>query len=209
MFDYRLDEEKNDIEYITNYYINRDNPNELLVKFADMDDYLVIDNSYENIEKLDKIMEEQIIKAIENRKELKRLGNTIKLGEIGSIITGLFLGSSNVLNGDINKLIGTCLFSIVIPFLGGIVWVDYDKKVEEIDKAKFLLENMDLLMAYEEYSLPLIGVSKECRRYLRGNDDPFKMNDLDSFSIKDLKKMVHNMRKEDNFGFTYKKKYKR
>ena len=103
--------------------------------------------------------------------------------------------------------LGTISICTLIPATTKLV--KSNKKIKELSKIQYMIDNQKTLESYKEYPNALEGVGDDAKSYFRRTKDPFLMVDLDSYEEKDLRTIVDNIiMREQAYNFNYPKKVK-
>lgn len=214
MKDYSLtEEEKRD--YVIEYdYVDKEKFN-LYVKFPKTGKtkgvyFTELLASQNNIKKLDRKMEEQMNKAIDNEARFvlnknKSLRNVVITPILGVTVTGLCmsLADTNNIPAETSILIAGGIITLAgfIPCL--IKHLKDKAKVNEIEKAKYLKNHKDDLDSLGKYQNSLAGADKKIINLIENEENPFKVNNLEFFSKEDLENIILNIERENKFNFEY------
>ncbi|MDD5888694.1 MAG: hypothetical protein PUC82_04320 [bacterium] len=199
---YKLTENKS--QYITNLEENDDNT--LTVTFGDNKTHSDIENTPENIEKIESKMEEQMASAIGRSKEYV-LRSILATASVITTETGaLVLKQTESLQ---KTELGQALTGTVL-LVGGAITVTWCirewSRVSEISKVKYRNKHEDQLKNIDEYSHALDSSSSRIRS-LFDEENPLGICNVDKYKKSDLKKIIKEEKREDamkkTLGVTY------
>lgn len=184
----------------------------LKVEFADGRSFSNIRQCDENIEKINKVQEEQAKEGLENYVTFKSrfAKSIIYLGSCGVAYTIAAIGA---FTGQLDPITFGCTYGIISIFgcIPSMLKLAINKnKIKELDKIKFRDENIDKLKSYKKYDNSLVGLSNCAKAYLLNYGDkegnPFNMVRIDDYTKNDLETIVSNIDNEDSLGLEYVKK---
>lgn len=193
-------------KYIENVDYNVDGT--LSITFADGRTFSNIKQCDENIEKINKVQEEQAKAGLEKYVKFKnKVGAAIVLiGCCGICLGGV---SAEALLGNVNPVVFGCACGVITVF--GIVpsmikLARNKRKVDELSKIRFRNDNIDKLKKYKDYDNSLVGVGFDTRAYLGLNsemENPFNIVGIDDYTKEDLETIVSNIESDDELGLVY------
>lgn len=213
MKDYSIGENKK--KYILRVEENKENGS-LTVVFADGTRLLDVEPNEHNIAKIIAIQEKQAKAGIANKAVF--LGRRTKAGFMSALSTGAMLaGATAVSNIPVVEQALAGQNPVVVAAGIGMITIlgsipafaklfKESEKVAELDKLEYMQEHMDKLGNYRSYHNALSGLNKRTATHFRESRDPYCILDIDEFDTKDLEIIMENIRKEEEFGFTYTKK---
>ena len=186
-------------EFILSYKIV---DNKIIVKLASGDDY-IIPNTKENENKIIHKMETQIMNI-----KLKPMDNWDKLLAIFQPLI-LPLAISNLIH------YGGLFYIIILAIVATgtiyypVQWIHYNRKAKDLEKLKIFLDNKkELNDNIEKNDNMLIGLSSKVKKEIElqesMNNQPININNIDNYSLNDLKKLRENLRRISSFGFNEK-----
>ncbi|MBQ3420729.1 MAG: hypothetical protein IJH34_03490 [Romboutsia sp.] len=207
MRDYRLGNDKKKDSYILGYTNDGESICSYVSngKFERPTKFDQIESNEENIEKLNKKMNDQLNYGIKNKAKykLKR--------DISRVITtaGAVVGTASIFTH--NKVVFFAgVVSLGVVVYAGINARSRNKDVKEIEKAEIISKNMDDLKHLEKYPNALAlsddDFAAEAEEYdllitkVDGKDVP-NANRIEEYSLEDLEYFVKNIDREKNIGF--------
>lgn len=185
---------------------------EIKIKFANGSKMLV-PNVEENRKKVLSRMDEQALviskqegKFITNQKTFKKtIPSTI-------LATGLATGATvigTLTNSPVSEIsigVGALVGCGVIYKIGANI--NNHRKLTEVTKAKFAAENKDFLnQNINQSKNTLYGVSRKIKKAVKSPNikgEPIDMNLIDKLSLQDLKDLLSNIKREQEFAFVMK-----
>ena len=212
MRDYRLKNDKKEDNYILGYSNDGENICSYISngKFERPTKFDQIESNEENIEKLNKKMNDQLNYGIKNKAKFK-----LKR-DISRVITtaGVAVGTLSIFTHD--KYVFTAgTIAVCGAAIAGIYARSRNKDVKEIEKAEIISKNMDDLKHLEKYPNALAlsddDFAAEAEEYdlliteVDGKDVP-NANRIEEYSLEDLEYFVKNIDREKNMGFVKTKK---
>ena len=202
------DEQK---KYIKDVRYNLDG--NLSIVFADGRKFSNIKKCDENIEKINKVQEEQAEAGLDKYVTFKnKVRNALILMGCSGLGLGAVTGaalSTNVSPIVIGSALGVITIFGTIPSI--LKCAINKSKIIELDKIKYRNEHIDELKEFKEYENSLVGVSFDARAYLNANRDmenPFNMVNIDSYTKSDLETIISNIESERELGLVYVKSKK-
>ena len=212
MKEYIIDEDEKK-KYIT--YFGRDKSGNISIQFADGRVFENVEYNEENIEKLERVQEEQAARGLSHYKIFKNRLNVSKvktaLSFAGSL--GLSIGATMIpavsQAVDNTHPVVVCLGIGALTVLGTIpayakLYRD-SKVVEELDKLKYRNSHRDELDSIDEYQNAFAGMNSGKSRWIKRTDNPFSVVNVDRYEIEDLQTIVENINNEKSLGLTYAK----
>ena len=209
MRDYTFkDEDKS--KYIVRIINNNDNAFD--VEFADGSFLIGIENNEENLSIVNRKMEEQAKLGVKrhfvfnNHKAASTVGFVVSLVGVAGLgvlasripkVQETFSQDKNIVLAGIGSL------SVVLSMPAFVKMRENIKKVRELDKIAFRNKNIDKLDSYSNYNYSLNGINSRVKKIIKESRDPFSMLHIDDYSLNDLKTIVSNVDKEEEFHFTY------
>lgn len=184
----------------------------LEVTFADGTVYKNIKKCDQNIKKIKDAQEKQANEAVGNypkflKDKVKARGYVIAGGIGGAIASSsLFLPAVHMDPVSLATAVGTIMLCSVLP--GAVKLVRSNGKVKELDKIKYRNKHYEQLRGINKYENSLEGIDKSVAIDLKRMDEPFSVSHIDNYTIDDLKQIVNNIEREDNYNFIYKEKSK-
>ena len=183
-------------EFILSYKIV---DNKIIVKLASGDDY-IIPNTKENENKIIHKMETQIMNI-----KLKSIDNWDKLIAIFQPLI-LPLAILNLIH------YGGWFYIVILAIVATnaiyypIKWIHYNKKAKDLEKLKIFLDNKtELNDIIKKNNNMLIGLSSKVKKEIElqesMNNQPINVNNIDNYSLNDLKMLRENLRRISSFGF--------
>jgi len=185
------------------------------ITYADGRKFKNIKCHEENLAKIIKAQEEQAKKGLENKgafvlKERKYQLATL-VGAAGACIVtkvplqmainGTLMNvNSHILPLSIGTVCaGASLFSL-------IKYLSTKSKVMQLEKIDYINKNKKDLSNLKSYENSLTGLNKMKKQYFKTAKEPFSIVDIDKYSKRDLKKIMSNIRREEEYKFDYNKK---
>ena len=207
MRDYRLGNDKKKDSYILGYTNDGENICSYVSngKFERPTKFNQIESNEENIEKLNKKMNDQLNYGIKNKAKFK-----LKR-DISRIITtaGIVIGTVSIFTHN-KYVFATGTIAVCGAAIAGVYASSRNKDVKEIEKAEIISKNMDDLKHLEKYPNALAlsddDFAVEAEEYdllitkVEGKDVP-NANRIDEYSLEDLEYFVKNIDREKNMGF--------
>lgn len=187
------------------------NDGTLKITFADGRSFKNIEMTDENIEKINKVQEEQARKGLNNYVVFKNrfIKAIVYLGCSG-LATGLVLVSAfnypQMTPVELFTGLGVINVFGTIPSFCKLI--RNKLKINELDKVNFRDNNIDKLKNYKNYENSLAGLNSCTSNYFNecSPDEAFAIINVDNYNISDLETIVSNIDNEESLGFTYVKK---
>lgn len=183
-------------EFILSYKIV---DNKIIIKLASEYDY-IIPYTKENENKIIHKMETQIM--------------NIKLNPISSLDKLVAFFCPLVLPFAIANFInyGGWLYAIILFLIATdaiyypIKWINYNRKRKDYEKLKIFLDNKkELNDSIENNNNMLLGLSSKVKKEIElqqsNNQKPININNIDNYSLDDLKKLKENLLRIKSFNF--------
>lgn len=183
-------------EFILSYKIV---DNKIIIKLASEDDY-IIPYTKENENKIIHKMETQVM--------------NIKLNPISSLDKLVAFFCPLVLPFAIANFInyGGWLYAIILFLIATdaiyypIKWINYNRKRKDYEKLKIFLDNKkELNDSIENNNNMLLGLSSKVKKEIEiqqsNNKEPININNIDNYSLDDLKKLKENLLRIKSFNF--------
>lgn len=191
--------------------VNECSDGTLKITFADGRVFRNIEKNDENIDKINKVQEEQAKNGLDNYITFKNrfYKSIVYLGCCG-FATGLFLASlfgyPQMTPVELFTGLGVINVFGTIPSVCKLV--RNKLKINELDKISYRNNNIDKLKEYKEYENSLAGLSSSTSTYLNDapSDKAFSIVNVDNYTKKELETIVSNIDSEESLGFTYVKK---
>ena len=207
MRDYRLGKDKKKDSYILGYTNDGENICSYVSngKFERPTKFNQIESNEENIEKLNKKMNDQLNYGIKNKTKFK-----LKR-DISRVVTtaGVAVGTLSLFTHD-KYVFAAGTIALCTAAFAGIYARSRNKDVKEIEKAEIISKNMDDLKHLEKYPNALAlsddDFAAEAEEYdllitkVDGRDVP-NANRIEEYSLEDLEYFVKNIDREKNMGF--------
>ena len=183
-------------EFILSYKIV---DNKIIVKLASQEDY-IIPYTKENENKIIDKMENQIINI-----KLKPIDKLDKyLAFLFPLILPLTIANFINYGGWFYAII---LFLVAIDTIYlPIKWINYNRKSAYLEKLKMFLDNKkELNDSIENNNNMLLGLSSKVKKEIEiqqsNNKEPININNIDNYSLDDLKKLKENLLRIKSFNF--------
>ena len=212
MKDYSLDKEQSK-HYIKDFRtVKTENGDEYENIFADGTVFKNVKADEANLQKIERIQEEQAKKGVENKETF--ISRRTKTG----VLTGLSAVAAGVAGYGLTTLASTMgfvdptaiTFAIgtgVITILGSIPafskLMQNHAKVKELEKIEYRDTHTEQLENIEAYANSLVGVPSKVARLIEEEQNPFSILNIDSFSQEDLETIIDNMEREKQTGLQY------
>ena len=183
-------------EFILSYKIV---DNKIIVKLASLEDY-IIPYTKENENKIIHKMETQIMNI-----KLKPINSLDKLLAIFSPLLLPFAIANFINYGGLFYLIILAIITIdtiYYPFK----WINYERKSAYVEKLKIFLDNKkELNDNIEKNDNILLGLSSKVKKEIElqqsNNKQPININNIDNYSLENLKKLRENLLRIKSFDF--------
>ena len=212
MKEYIIDEDEKK-RYIT--YFGRDKSGNISIQFADGRVFENVEYNEENIEKLERVQEEQAARGLRHYKIFKNRLNMSKLKTAASFAGSLGLSIGATMIPAVSRAVDNthpvvvCLGIGALTVLGTIpayAKLYRDSKVlEELNKLKYRNAHRDDLDSIDEYQNAFAGMNSGKSRWIKRTDNPFSVVNVDRYEIEDLQTIVENINNEKSLGLTYAK----
>lgn len=185
------------------------------VVFADGSKFTDIEANDENIAKVIRIQEKQAKTGVANKAVF--VGRKTKAGIMTALSAAATLGAATAVSSIpvVSEMLAgqnpvtVCAGIGMITILGAIPacakLFRETEKVAELEKLEYLEKNKVKLANYRQYHNVLRGLNRRALTHFRENANPYCILDIDEYEKKDLEIIMENIRKEEEFGFTYKK----
>ena len=212
MKDYSLDKEQSK-HYIKDFRtVKTETGDAYEIIFADGTVFKNVQANEANLQKIEKIQEEQAKKGVENKETF--ISRRTKTG----VLTGLSAVAAGVAGYGLTTLASTMglvdptalTFAIgtgVITILGSIPafskLMQNHAKVKELEKIEYRDTHTEQLENIEAYANSLVGVPSKVARLIEEEQNPFSILNIDSFSQEDLETIIDNMEREKQTGLQY------
>lgn len=212
MKDYSLDKEQSK-HYIKDFRtVKTETGDAYEIIFADGTVFKNVQANEANLQKIEKIQEEQAKKGVENKETF--ISRRTKTG----VLTGLSAVAAGVAGYGLTTLASTMglvdptalTFAIgtgVITILGSIPafskLVQNHGKVKELEKIEYRDTHKEQLGNIEAFANSLVGVPSKVARLIEEEQNPFSILNIDSFSQEDLETIIDNMEREQKTGLQY------
>lgn len=211
MKDYTFNNEDKKM-FILSYKIKKDN---IIIKLASKEKY-IIPYSIENEQKILERMKEQITENVDfERKSIKEyivlVLITIALGLGTMLIAGKLLPGL-IANPSIKTLLSNMpTFVVALITLTSLVFTESTKSIlKDFRKNKLYLEKEEELNnKVKDNQNILSNVSNKTKKMVESTPEDkevFDINKIDKISLKDLKQLLENFKRDDDFGFDYEPK---
>ena len=186
------------------------------VVFADGSKFTDIDANEENIAKVIRIQDKQAKTGVANKAVFA--GRKTKAGIMTVLSAAGTLGITTAVSNipAISEMLASANPVTVYAGIGMITILGAipacaklfkeSEKVAELERLEYLEKNKEKLANYRNYHNVLRGLNKRAYTHFRDNEDPYCILDIDEYEKEDLQIIMENIRKEEEFGFTYKKK---
>lgn len=186
----------------------------LIVEFADGRVFTGIEKCDENIQKIIDVQESQAKKGIENYRKFKNkeshaVGLTFLSGA-GSCLAGACAVSfipalNNTVSGQPAVITATVGAITVLGMIPALAKLHREKsRVGELDKLRFRDSHLDDLRSFKKYPNALSGLNPRVANWIKSQDDPFNILDVDNYDVSDLTQIMSNIEVEKAYNFTYK-----
>lgn len=186
-------------------------PNKTLeITFASGRVFKNIEYNEENLSKIVTVQEEQVQKAIANKKVFKDKQGYAKMATLLTLslsTAASTLGSMTLIANSVDPVfvgVGVGVLMIFSNIPSTYKLVKNSEKLKELEKLAYRNEHKDQLDRIKEYENALAGLPRKKRQKFR-QKDPFSILHVEQFSQKDLETIVENIEKEDSFQFAYKR----
>lgn len=214
MKDYSLDKEQAK-HYIKDFRtVKTENGDEYEIIFADGTVFKNVKAEEANLQKIEKIQEEQAKEGVANKEVfISRRTKTgiltgfsaVLAGAAGYGLTTLASTMGFVDPTAITLAIGTGVITILgsIPAFSKLM--QNCGKVKELEKIEYRDAHQQELSNIDNYANSLSGVSSKVTRLIEEEENPFSILNIDSFTQEDLEAIIDNMDREDKSGLQYSK----
>ena len=193
----------------------RDKSGNISIQFADGRVFENVEYNEENIEKLERVQEEQAARGLRHYKIFKNRLNMSKLKTAASFAGSLGLSIGATMIPAVSRAVDNthpvvvCLGIGALTVLGTIpayakLYRD-SKVVEELNKLKYRNAHRDDLDSIDEYQNAFAGMNSGKSRWIKRTDNPFSVVNVDRYEIEDLQTIVENINNEKSLGLTYAK----
>ena len=213
MRDYRLRKDKNKND---SYILGYTNDGETICsyvsngKFDRPTKFDQIESNEENIEKLNKKMNDQLNYGIKNKLKFKFKRNISRI----ITTTGIAIGSLSLFTHN-KYVFATGTIALCGAAFAGVYARSRNKDLQEIEKAEIISKNMDDFKHLEKYPNALAlsddDFAAEAEEYdllitkVGGKDVP-NANRIEEYTLEELEYMKKNIDREKNMGFVKTKK---
>lgn len=181
----------------------------ITIKFANGDKYKHIAATPENLRIIREMLDRQVERGLACRHSIKEDAYKSVLcttaGTSCSLVIGTIISAIPVFDGApmIAKIagVGAVTIASAIPLCAYSL-----KKIftsVELDMIKYVEDNHEILYRYKEHPNALAGLSSSLVRFIKSAKDPFCYDNIDKFTLTDLKTIVANIRKENATGLNY------
>ena len=201
--------------YIEDFYLTEDeNGSTYSVVYGDGRVFEEIENTEENLARIEKIQEKQMETAIENKKHFKRKQS---LSEVMTFATGITLSSlGGVIANYIDTTYESAPSSLILGTAVGVITIlgtippfakmrKNDKLCNQIAKFEYRNEHRHQLDKINSYHNALSGLPEDVKELVRTSKNPFSIFNASEFTLKDLEMIIENIERETNSGFQYRK----
>lgn len=216
-------------------YILRTEPNQVTMPETEEQEFETVDTldvhfgdgrvfknlvyNQENIEKINKKLEEQVTEAISNMDEFEKRHKKAKLKTLAGAIIGPVAGTAlaaailPTTSAEAEALkffltLGVVTLGCMSP--GGYKLVRSYPMMSQLTKFKYRNEHKDELDNFDTYENALEGLPEEKSELFRTvkekGGDPFSAMNVDSYTQDDIETIVENIEREKAFQFVYVKK---
>ena len=187
------------------------NDGTLEIKFADGRKFINIEKNDENIEKINKVQEEQAKKGLDNYVVFKNrfIKAIVYLGCSG-LATGLILAAGLTYSQmtPVELFTGLGVINVFGTIPSFCKLMRNKLKMNELDKVSFRDNNIEKLKSYKNYENSLAGLDSSTSNYFNESspDKAFTIVNVDNYKKSDLETIASNIDTEESLGFTYVKK---
>ncbi len=199
----RLTEDKS--IYIVDVVDNGDNQS-LTVVFGDRKKHMDVENTAENIQKIEEQMEMQMDDAIK-REPLYVLRSIIATGSVLASGTGAVALRSieSIQTSQAADFVTGAIAAVGVG--GSILWcIKEYSRVRELSKVRYRNNHMEQFKNISSYNHALDNSSSEIRQLFAEEDEPLGILNIDQYSKSDLKKIIGEINREGAMksrGITY------
>ena len=201
--------------YIEDFYLTEDeNGSTYSVVYGDGRVFEKIENTEENLNRIEEIQEKQMQTAIENKKHFKHKQT---MSEAMTFVTGITLSSiGGIIANYIDSTHEAAPSSLILGTAVGVITIlgtippfakmrKNDKLCSQIAKFEYRNEHREQLNKINSYNNALSGLPEDVKELVRTSKNPFSIFNASQFTLKDLEMIVENMERETNSGFQYRK----
>ena len=191
--------------FILNYKIE---DNQIIVNLASGEEY-VIPYSLENEKNLLNRMKEQVLNSVEFECEQKRRFSAAWKWTIFSsamlALNAVSLATGNSLTPIVSII---CSGWFVIDITYNIYrMIDSKKKIEDVNKNRMFLKNKELLNERVKSNQNILSntntKTKELVASTPKDEQVFSLNTMDKIKYQELKTILENIKRDEQFGFEY------
>lgn len=200
-------------EYIQDFYLSEDeNGSTYNVVYGDGRVFGNIENTEENLAKIEEIQEEQIDKAIQNKAHFK---SKCTKSEFLTVATGMTLSSvGGILANHIETTYANAPSILVLGTAVGVITIlgsippytkmrKNDKLLAQITKFEYRNNHIRELESIDNYANALSGLPEKLVEHIGKSKRPFSIFNSSEFTLKDLEMIIENMEREQKSGFQY------